>query len=83
MKPLRNPQQLNLFRSSRFITTSEAAHMLKVSVGTVYNLMRDGSLQYFKRGKKGWNMVMHASVIELLERWADQVFHPNPDDHNN
>ena len=62
----------NNWRTSRFITTTIAAQMLKVSVGTVYNLMRDGSLQYFRRGRKGWNMVSLESVQGLIDDWLKQ-----------
>jgi excisionase family DNA binding protein len=74
MKQIRNPQQLNLFRSSRFITTGEAASMLKVCVGTVCNLIEEGLLQAYRRRKRGWYMVSYESCIELLERWAEQTF---------
>lgn len=74
MKPLHNPIQLNLFRSSRFITTGEAAAMLKVSVGTVYNLITQEELHSYQRGRRGWNMVSLDSVHELMQKWALEAF---------
>jgi hypothetical protein len=49
VKQIRNPQQLNLFRSSRHVSTGEAAAMLKVSVGTVCAYCDQGILESFQR----------------------------------
>ena len=78
MKQIRNPHQLHLFRSSRFITTGEAAAMLNVCRGTVNHLIDEGLLRSFQRRNGGWKMVTEASVLELLENWAEQVFAATP-----
>jgi excisionase family DNA binding protein len=74
MKPIRDPQQLSLFRSSRFLTTGEAAALLKVSITKVHSLMEEGALEFFRKGRNGWKSIRYESVIELLDKWAQECF---------
>jgi excisionase family DNA binding protein len=57
------------FRKENYVTTGQAASILKVSVGTVYNLIDQGSLRSYQRGKRGWRMVCRSSVNDLIKQW--------------
>ena len=67
------PEQIQ-FLNEECVTTSEAAAMLKVSVGTVYNLCDDGQLRSFQRGGRGgWRMISRKSVTDLVKRWNSEL----------
>jgi len=62
-----------LFRSTPFVSTGQAANMLKVSLGTILNFIRSGTLQAFRPQSRSWYMIPRSSIYALIERWMAEA----------
>lgn len=53
-----------------FLTPEEASRYLRISLGSVYNLLRQGDLEG-KRAGQGW-VIERSHLESLLEAWGER-----------